>query len=177
VTAVKAVVVTAYIGIGSNLPGEYDSPAQQVRVALQQLDELAQTACSASSSLYRSTPMGPQDQPDYINAVAQIQTRLPAEQLLDALQRIEQQHGRERKQHWGARTLDLDILLYADVELQHEHLRLPHPGLCEREFVLIPLLELAPQLVVPGRGKLSAIAQQCPAAGLVRLSDVAVDQC
>lgn len=165
-------MVVAYIGIGSNLAGELASPGEQVAQAVEQLALMPQSRLLAQSPLYRSAPMGPQDQPDYINAVAQIDTALPPESLLDALQVIENRQGRERKQRWGARTLDLDILLYGEVELHSERLTLPHPGLCERDFVVLPLLDIAPLLHIPGHGKLADIARQCPRFGAKKVGEV-----
>ncbi len=166
-------MVVAYIGLGSNLAGACKSPAQQVSQAFAQLASMPQTRLLAQSPLYRSAPMGPQDQPDYINAVAQIETALSPESLLDALQTIENRQGRERNQRWGARTLDLDILLYGEVEMRSERLTLPHPGLCERDFVVLPLLDIAPQLSIPGHGKLADIARHCPRYGAKRVGEVA----
>lgn len=165
--------VLAWIGIGSNLSGELASPQQQVRQAVTQLRALPRSRCVAVSSLYHSRPMGPQPQPDYINAVVGVQTTLTAVSLLEALQAIEQRHGRVRNQRWGARTLDLDILLFGDVEIRSQQLTIPHVGLCERDFVVLPLLEVAPTLVIPGRGKLADIARNCPDYGTRKLGEVA----
>jgi 2-amino-4-hydroxy-6-hydroxymethyldihydropteridine diphosphokinase len=127
--------VTAYIGLGSNL----QQPIQQVKQALLHLAELPQTHLLNASPLYRSAPLGPADQPDYINAVAALATRLSPLALLDALQTIERQQGRVREgERWGPRTLDLDLLLYAEQKIQNDRLRVPHPGLGERNFVLYP---------------------------------------
>ncbi len=166
-------MVSAYIGVGSNLAGGLASPGEQVTKAVEHLAAMPQTRLLAQSPLYRSAPMGPQHQPDYINAVAQIETALPPEALLDALQTIENRQGRVRNQRWGARTLDLDILLYGEVEMHSERLILPHPGLCERDFVVLPLLDIAPQLSIPGHGKLADIAQHCPRYGAKRVGEVA----
>ncbi len=142
-------MATAYIGLGSNL----DHPRQQIKDALAELGLLDQTTLLTASSLYSSPPMGPADQPDYINAVAQIETMLQPLQLLEALQGIEQAHHRIRKRHWGERTLDLDLLLYDDLEMLTPQLQIPHPGITQRAFVLLPLLEIAPQIVIPGKGQ------------------------
>ena len=166
-------MVSAYIGVGSNLAGGLASPGEQVTKAVERLASMPQTRLLAQSPMYRSTPMGPRDQPDYINAVAQIETALSPESLLDALQTIENRQGRERNQRWGARTLDLDILLYGEVELHSERLTLPHPGLCERDFVVLPLLDIAPLLHIPGHGKLADIARQCPRFGAKKVGEVA----
>jgi 2-amino-4-hydroxy-6-hydroxymethyldihydropteridine diphosphokinase len=141
-------VATAYIGFGSNL----DHPRQQIKDALIELGLLDRTTLLAASSLYRSPPMGPANQPDYSNAVAHIVTMLQPLQLLDALQGIEQTHHRIRKRHWGARTLDLDLLLYDDLQVLTPQLQIPHPGITQRAFVLLPLLEISPQIVIPGKG-------------------------
>jgi 2-amino-4-hydroxy-6-hydroxymethyldihydropteridine diphosphokinase len=144
-----------YVGLGSNL----QNPREQVRRALQELARLPGTRLDRHSSLYRSTPLGPQDQPDYVNAVACLATELEPLSLLDALQAIEQAHGRVRDRHWGARTLDLDILLYGDRVIALPRLQVPHPQMHLRSFVLKPLLEIAPGLAVPGRGPVAELAQ------------------
>ena len=144
-----------YVGLGSNL----QNPREQVRQALQELGQLPRTRLDRHSSLYRSAPLGPQDQPDYVNAVACLATELAPLPLLDALQAIEQAHGRVRDRHWGARTLDLDILLYGDRVIDLPRLQVPHPQMHRRSFVLKPLLEIAPGLAVPGRGPVAELAQ------------------
>ncbi|HHJ17603.1 MAG TPA: 2-amino-4-hydroxy-6-hydroxymethyldihydropteridine diphosphokinase [Gammaproteobacteria bacterium] len=161
--------VTAFIGLGSNL----DDPGAQVCKALRELDEIPHTRVSAVSPLYRSAPMGPQNQPDYVNAVAQLQTALGAEQLLDALQAIEQAHDRRRGEHWGPRTLDLDILLFGDSTLQTDRLSVPHPGIAQRNFVLYPLADIDATLAIPGAGSVQSLLAQCPQDGLVRMDRVA----
>lgn len=164
--------VLAYIGLGSNL----QDPLDQVSRALEALSRLPESRCVARSSLYASPPMGPPDQPDYINAVACLDTGLSPHGLLDALQAIEQAHGRLRDgaSRWGPRTLDLDILLYGDREIDSPWLRVPHGGLHERPFVLYPLAEIAPaELQVPGMGALSALLSRCPRDGLRRLESQA----
>lgn len=152
----------AYIGLGSNL----QDPVAQVRRALQALDALPDSRLGPVSALYRSPPMGPPDQPDYINAVAALDTTLPPLTLLKHLQAIEAAHKRVRDRHWGPRTLDLDLLLYGDLELGEQGLTVPHPGMHERAFVLYPLAEIAPHLRIPGRGSLHDLLQACPRAGL-----------
>ena len=160
--------VVAFIGLGSNLA----DPRQQVNSALQELSGLAATRLHSCSALYRSAPMGPQDQPDYINAVARLDTRLAPDALLDALQAIEMRHGRERSgERWGPRTLDLDILLYGDQCIDSPRLRVPHPGIADRNFVLYPLAEIAPDLEIPGLGPLPALLAACAPAGLERIAD------
>ncbi|CAM4219009.1 2-amino-4-hydroxy-6-hydroxymethyldihydropteridine diphosphokinase [Pseudoalteromonas byunsanensis] len=150
---------TVYIGLGANL----DDPISQLKNALHALETLPKSRFVCSSRLYGSKPMGPQDQPDYVNAVACLHTELTAEALLDSLQAIEQEQGRVRKdERWGPRTLDLDILLFGNEVIQTPRLTVPHYGLCDREFVVYPLLEIAPQLVLPNGMKLSDISTQLP---------------
>lgn len=156
----------AWIGLGSNL----DDPLTQVRTALKELAELPETTLAAHSSLYRSDPVGPPGQPDYINAVAALDTRLEPEPLLDALQAIEQAHHRVRKVHWGPRTLDLDLLLYGGEVISTDRLSVPHPFMTERNFVLWPLAELEPGLILPDGRPLKALLQQCPLGTLEKIS-------
>ena len=158
----------AYIGLGSNLA----DPVDQVKTAIGNLQSLPDSQLIAWSSLYASPPMGPQDQPDYINAVAEIETALSAHKLLDALQAIEQQQGRIRKRHWGERTLDLDVLLYGQNEIDDERLHIPHPGISLRAFVLYPLAEIAPNLMIPKAGKIEQLLQHCPRDGLRKLEKI-----
>jgi 2-amino-4-hydroxy-6-hydroxymethyldihydropteridine diphosphokinase len=158
-------VVAAYIGLGSNL----DQPSTQVQVAIRELGELPGSVLERASSLYESAPLGPQDQPDFVNAVVRLKTSLAPELLLDALQRIEQRHGRIRAQHWGPRSLDLDILLYGDRRVQTSRLRIPHPQLARRNFVLCPLAEIAAGLTIPGLGSVADLLVDCPSARLKRL--------
>jgi 2-amino-4-hydroxy-6-hydroxymethyldihydropteridine diphosphokinase len=151
-------MVLAYIGLGSNLV----DPVRQVRSAFEALAHLPETQKITQSSLYRNSPLGP-PQPDYINAVAALRTRLSPHALLQGLQTIEQQQGRIRgPQRWGPRTLDLDLLLYDDYHLQDPVLTLPHPGLYERPFVLYPLYECAPHLVLPNGQRLQTFIQSIP---------------
>ncbi len=156
-----------YIGLGSNL----EQPMQQLRAALAALEELPHTRFDAVSSFYASDPLGPPDQPRYVNAVAALDTALLPLELLDALQRIEQQQGRVRKaQRWGPRTLDLDILLFGDRQLNDERLTVPHYHMHARPFVLYPLAEIAPGLHLPDGRPLSTLLDQCPFQGLERLA-------
>lgn len=141
----------AYLGLGSNL----SDPAGQVRRALGAIAALPASRLAAASRLYRSPPLGPQDQPDYINAVAALETMLTPRDLLHVLQTIEHDFGRVRLRRWGERVIDLDVLLYDDLCLDSPELTLPHPGIGERAFVLRPLAELAPDLVIPGLGPLA----------------------
>jgi 2-amino-4-hydroxy-6-hydroxymethyldihydropteridine diphosphokinase len=135
-------VTIVYVGIGSNL----DDPVRHVRQAFDELDRLPHTRLVKKSSLYRSAPLGYQKQPDFINAVAQLETGLPAERLLAELQEIEARHSRRRSFPNAPRTLDLDVLLYGDATLALPGLVVPHPRMHERAFVLKPLMEIAPQL-------------------------------
>lgn len=132
----------AYIGIGSNL----DEPRRQVLEAFTELDRLPHTRVVKKSSLYRTAPIGHTRQPDFINAVAKLETGLPAERLLAELQEVEQRHGRKRSFPNAPRTLDLDILLFGNATMQSGGLTIPHPRMHERAFVLKPLLEIAPDL-------------------------------
>ena len=141
-------MVVAYIGLGSNL----DGPAARIASAILSLSRIPKTTLLLSSSRYRSRPQGPQEQPDFINAVVRIDTHLPAELLLEYMQAIEKQQGRERTQRWGPRTLDLDLLLYGDSVLRSDTLTVPHPEMHQRAFVLCPLYEIAPDIKIPGRG-------------------------
>lgn len=160
----------AYIGLGSNL----ENPLQQIKTAINDLQSLADITIVSVSSLYQSPPMGPADQPDYINAVLSLETTLPPHQLLDALQSVEQLHGRVRKRHWGERTLDLDILLYGDQILDDERLKIPHPGMHERAFVLYPLAEIAPEVEIPGIGALQQILPLCPQGDLQQVEQISL---
>ncbi|MDH5179137.1 MAG: 2-amino-4-hydroxy-6-hydroxymethyldihydropteridine diphosphokinase [Gammaproteobacteria bacterium] len=160
---------TVFIGLGSNLA----DPIHQIKTALRTLHDIEQTQLVKSSSLYRSPPMGPPDQPAYINAVAQLETTLTPLSLLMALQVIEINQGRVRQgERWGPRTLDLDILLFDDLVLDTPALQIPHPGLHERSFVLYPLSDVAPpDLPIPGHGRLAKLREQCPATGLEKLAE------
>lgn len=148
-----ATKVTAYIGIGSNLGDAQDN----VRRAILLLDQLPLTKLRSQSSLFRTAPIDA-DGDDYINAVASVDTDLPAQQLLDALQALETQFGRERPYYHAPRTLDLDILLYGSKVIDTDTLSIPHPGLTQRAFALIPLLQLDPMITISGKGPAHAFA-------------------
>ena len=149
----------AYIGLGSNL----DDPISQVREGLRALGQLPQTHVVAKSALYRSSPLGPADQPDYVNAVAALDTGLGPQTLLRSLQAVEVDHGRIRSgARWGPRTLDLDILLYGDLRLTEPSLTIPHPQMANRAFVLFPLREIAPEIVIPGAGGIDDLLGRLP---------------
>lgn len=155
--------VTAYVALGSNL----DDPRQQVLKAFAELGQLPDSRCLKQSRLYKSAPMGPADQPNYINAVAELETELEPEALLSALQAIEAAHGRRREgERWGPRTLDLDILLYGDRCVELPDLQIPHAGLAERAFVLYPLYEIAGDIEIPRYGPLNKLLKNCPPEGL-----------
>lgn len=145
----------AYVAIGSNL----DSPHEQVRRALNALDELASCRLELSSSLYASAPLDGSDQADYVNAVAALLTTLDAVSLLGELHDIERRQGRVRDgERWGPRTLDLDLLVFSSETRANADLHLPHPGIGERNFVLLPLAEIAPHLFIPGLGFVTDVA-------------------
>jgi 2-amino-4-hydroxy-6-hydroxymethyldihydropteridine diphosphokinase len=159
--------VEAYIGLGSNL----DDPLRQVQSAVEDITALPGIEIVEVSPLYGSRPVGPADQPDYVNAVMRIKTSLAAADLLQTLQKVENQHGRLRLVHWGARTLDLDILLYGDQCIHQPDLIVPHSELANRAFVLYPLADIAgPDLMVPGKGRLAQLCAACPPDGLQRLN-------
>lgn len=155
-----------YIGLGANLV----EPVAQLQAAVTALGQLPETELVQVSRFYSSKPMGPQDQPDYVNAVAALDTRLTPLALLHALQQIELAQGRQRKaERWGPRTLDLDILLFGMQQIDHPELTVPHYGMRLREFVLYPLAELAPDLILPDGVALNSLLQQVPLNGLAPL--------
>lgn len=158
-----------YIGLGSNLA----EPRQQLCSALDALTRIPDTRLSTVSSLYLSDPLGPPDQPRYHNAVAALDTSLPPLILLDALQAVEQAHGRQRKaERWGPRTLDMDILLFGDRLISDSRLTVPHYHMHARAFVLYPLAEIAPQDLQLADGRtLAELLAACPYEGLERLGE------
>lgn len=162
--------VVAYIGLGSNLPGTLGSAKAQLLAAVEKLAALPDSELLAVSPLYQSLAIGP-EQPDFTNAVAALKTSLPPLALLDALQAIEQAHQRERVIHWGPRTLDLDLLLYGEQMIDLPRLKVPHPFLTERGFVLYPLADLAPTLTLPDGRSLRELLTRCPPDGLTQLTD------
>lgn len=153
--------VTAYIAIGSNL----DNPKQQVTSAVDALTQHPHVSVTGVSRWYESLPVGP-EQPNYINGAVKIRTSLTPLQLLDAIQSIENAQGRERKEHWGARTLDLDIALFGEQTIQNERLCVPHAFIKERNFVIIPLLDITPTLQLPCGEHLTALANTLGDSGL-----------
>jgi 2-amino-4-hydroxy-6-hydroxymethyldihydropteridine diphosphokinase len=160
--------VSAYVGLGSNL----DDPVRQVDGALRELDRLPATRCVRRSSLYLTRPVGPVEQPDFINAVARLETGLAPEALLDALLELERRHLRRRGgPRWGPRTLDLDLLLYGRQRVVSERLVVPHPELTRRAFVLLPLVEVAPAgLDIPGCGALAQWLARISHEGVQRIA-------
>ncbi|QVL47039.1 MAG: 2-amino-4-hydroxy-6-hydroxymethyldihydropteridine diphosphokinase [Thiocapsa sp.] len=165
------VPVAVWIGLGSNLQG----PERQVRAALAELAALPESRLRAASRLYRTAPVGPPGQPDYINAAAHLETRLAPRALLAELHRIELAHGRRRDgTRWGPRILDLDILIYGDARIDEPGLTIPHPEMARRAFVLVPLADVAPpDLAVPGVGILAELLERCERDGVEPLGDQA----
>jgi len=160
-------MITAYIGLGSNL----SEPIEQVKNAVNEIRNIAQSQVLSVSSLYLSKPMGPQDQDDYINAILALETSLSAIDLLDTLQVIENKAGRVRKENrWGARILDLDIILFGNDIINTERLTIPHYGMTEREFVLLPLVEIAPKLNLPNGDSVKTLSQNIANNDITRLS-------
>lgn len=158
-------VTVAYVGLGSNLSG----PDGQLRSALDALGRLPRTRVTACSSLYRTAPVGRADQPDFVNAVARVETGLSARALLSGLLSIEAQHGRVRSTPNAPRTLDLDLLLWADQVISEPGLEVPHPRMHERAFVLRPLAEIAPAAQVPGRGPVAELLARVAAQRVERI--------
>jgi len=155
----------AFIGLGSNL----QEPAAQLAKAVAELAALPNTTFIAQSPFYASRPVGPQDQPDYVNGAVWLSTELAPHTLLDQLQAIEQVHGRERLRHWGPRTLDLDLLVFGNQTLNDDRLTVPHRELPNRDFVLQPLLDLKPDLTLPDGAAIATLRAQCPDNWLRRL--------
>jgi len=155
----------AFVGLGSNLA----DPLVQVRQALMELESIPGTRVTARSSLYRTSPVGYLEQPDFINAVASVQSTLRPHALLSALLVIENRHGRRRAMRNAPRTLDLDLLLYGEEVLEEDGLTLPHPRLHERAFVLAPLAEIAPGAMVPGRGLVQELLARVDCNGVCRI--------
>jgi len=159
-------VSRAFIALGSNL----DDPVSQVRAAFDELAQIPVSRLLMHSSLYRSAPVGRLDQPDFINAVAQIETGLSPHELLKALLEIEHRHGRVREYANDPRTLDLDLLIYDDLQCNDRCLILPHPRMHQRAFVLQPLLEIAPDIRIPGRGSIAELLAACAGQRLERVA-------
>jgi len=162
--AARATWFPAYVALGSNL----DGPATQIERAFTALSELSACKLIARSRLYRTQPLGPQDQPEFVNAAAGLLTTLTPRELLVALKDLERVLGRDVPVvRWGPRRIDLDLLMHADAQISESDLVVPHRGLPERNFVLYPLSDIAPDLRVPGHGRVSQLAARVGAAGLV----------
>ena len=158
-------MTTTYVGLGSNL----QQPTLQLDNAITALQQLPDCTLIQCSSYYGSKAIGPGQQPDYVNAVARLNTSLSAHHLLSQLQRIEHKQGRRRHTHWGPRTLDLDLLLYGTCVLQDSELTLPHPRLKERNFVVTPLFEIAPDLILPDGSTLVTLLENTTRENLWQL--------
>lgn len=159
--------VRAYIGLGSNL----GDPILQIRAALSELDQLPDTHLLRASCFYRTPPWGNPDQADFVNAVAEVETLLTARQLLDALLHVETCAGRVRGgERWGPRLIDLDLLIHGDTRIDEESLRVPHPRMAERAFVIVPLAELEPTLRLPGHGVVSELLESMDATSCMRIA-------
>ena len=159
-------MTVAYVGLGANL-GE---PRRHLESALEELDALPRTRVTARSAVYRSAPLGYAGQPDFLNAVAAIDTALRPEKLLNSLQEIEIRHKRDRPFPGAPRTLDLDLLLYGDAEIDTPQLQLPHPRMHERAFVLAPLVAIAPEISIPGHGPARELLAACHDQKVERIS-------
>ena len=160
--------IPAYVGLGSNL----DDPRARIAEACASLAGLPGSRFVLRSSLYRTPPFGPVAQPDFVNAVAALLTQLPPHELLASLKQIETSMGRTAPiVRWGPRRIDLDLLAYGDVTLEEAGLTLPHPGIAERAFVLVPLAEIAPDLLVPRVGRASRLLGRVDSSAVVRLDE------
>lgn len=158
--------IPAYVGLGSNL----DDPEHQVLLGLDRLRELPGSLLVSRSSLYASAPMGPVAQPDFVNAVVGLLTRLSPLEMLVELKSLETGLGREpARERWGPRRIDFDLLVHGTSRLCEDGLELPHPGIAERAFVLVPLAEIAPELEVPGLGRVRALLENLDASDVVRM--------
>ena len=164
-SALTAFRSTVYLGLGSNL----DYPDRQVRTALREIYEIPETGLVKVSSLYETTPVGIADQPPFINAVAQVETTLSPHDLLQQLLDIEERHARVRNEKNGPRTLDLDILIFNEWRIDDGRLTTPHPRMHERAFVLVPLLEIAPEVYIPGKGYAKDFLSLTDAGGVHKL--------
>ncbi len=156
----------AFLGLGSNL----NSPSRQIKAALKAIAKLPGTQLVCCAPWYQSIAIGPGSQPRYINTVVEIDTVLKPRALLQVLQQVEKRQGRKRIVRWGPRTLDIDILLYAKQTLKTQQLQIPHPRLGERNFVLYPMADIAPELSLPDGTPLAKLLANCSPEGIVRLS-------
>jgi 2-amino-4-hydroxy-6-hydroxymethyldihydropteridine diphosphokinase len=160
--------VSAFIGVGSNL----NDPVTQVRSALMAMVRASDWKVESQSSLYTSPPMGPVDQPNYVNAVIRLSTKLDCRELLGRLQDIETAYGRVPSDiHWGPRVLDLDILLFGEIEIHAADLTVPHPGILQRSFVVVPLAEIAPDCILPNGITASDMAERLTHDDLQRIDN------
>lgn len=159
--------VRACVGLGGNV----GDPAATIRAAFAALDGLPRTRLLATSRLYRTPAWGVEAQPDFVNAAALVETTLAPRELLDGLLAVERAFGRERRERWGPRTLDLDLLLFGDAVVDEPGLHVPHPHLHERAFALRPLADIAPQAVVPGQGPVQALLARVDASGCLPLDE------
>lgn len=160
-------MIRAYVGLGANL-GE---PRRQLTEAIIAMSGLPETRLAGHSSFYRTGPVGFQNQPEFLNAVAALDTRLAPGVLLEGLQGIERRHRRERSFPNAPRTLDLDLLLFGDEQIARPGLTVPHPRMLERSFVMVPLAEIAPAAMVPGNGRVADLARKVDASGMIRIPD------
>jgi 2-amino-4-hydroxy-6-hydroxymethyldihydropteridine diphosphokinase len=159
--------IPAFVALGSNL----DDPERQVGRAFAALADVPRSRLVSRSSLYRSPPFGPVVQPEFVNAVAGLLTTLDARAMLGELKALERRLGRETPVvRWGPRRIDLDLLIHGDARVDEPEIQVPHPGLAERAFVLVPLAEIAPDLEVPGAGRVRTLASRVEASGLVKIA-------
>jgi 2-amino-4-hydroxy-6-hydroxymethyldihydropteridine diphosphokinase len=158
----------AYVGLGSNL----HEPRARIAEAFERLAALRGSRLELRSRLYVTAPMGPQDQPDFVNALAGMLTLLPARELLGALLDVERAMGRDRQERWGPRIIDLDLVWMAGEVIDEPGLKVPHPGVSERNFVLYPLADVAPDLIIPGHGRVADLKSRVSAAGISVLQHV-----
>lgn len=158
-------MVEAYVALGSNLA----DPIFQIEQAILKIDALEKTKVKVRSSLYQTPPWGNVSQPDFINAVLKIETEFSAHELLNHLHKIEDQQGRQRTVHWGPRTIDCDLILYDQKIIEDETLILPHPRMNSRGFVLLPLVEIAPNLALPTGEKIVDLLIKCDCTGIQKL--------
>lgn len=157
---------TAWIGLGSN----QDSPLQQLHLALEALQQLPDSRLVDASPVYQSRPVGPSDQPDFLNMAARLETGLGPIELLDQLRAIEDIQGRVRERHWGPRVIDLDLLLFDNRIIDEARLKVPHPELPNRDFVLRPLVDLDPELTLPDGRRIRNLLARCPDNGLSQVT-------
>ena len=158
--------IPAYVGLGSNL----DDPLGQVSTAAAGLGQLEETRLVRQSPWYRNPPMGPADQPDYVNGVVGLLTQLTARRLLEALESLEEAQGRRRKgERWGPRSIDLDLLLYGERQIDEPGLKIPHPGITRRPFVIGPLADISQDVLIPGLGRVRKFVKVCDLSSLTRI--------